>query len=403
MLTATKDRILPTTVTGSWPRPTWFTGNLAGRAFTDAMGDVLYREHFVDAVSAVLADQERAGLDILTNGDYHLDADLAGRSWFLYPTERMTGMSEPALETTNPMWQYPVGTWLNEIVSGWKYPLVVGKVGPRLPLEFAKIWRVAQGRSERPVKFGTVSADLAAAVLNLGTDSYDDDKRELMWEIAEIINGELRELAAAGCKVIQIEEPAIHSQAAYGADSDTLDFLVDLFNRHVEGLDEAGVEVWVHTCWGNPGAQHCFDPEISYANSIDIYLNRLNADVWTIESKDNEHKPLALFEPYKGQLQKKVAVGFISHRTLQVEPAESIAADVRRALEYIDPEHLVLSSDCGFGRQGVPRPIAYYKAAALAQAANIVRRELGADETEVKAADPMLQVDAAESSAALVS
>ncbi len=175
-----------------------------------------------------------------------------------------------------------------------------------------------------PVKFGTISADLASAVLEVGTDVYDDDKKQLMWDIAEIINAELRELAAAGCKVIQVEEPAIHSSAAYGADSDTLDFLVDLFNRHVEGLDD--VEVWVHTCWGNPGAQHCFDPDISYENSIDIYLNRLNADVWTIESKDADHKPLELFEPYKGKLAKKVAVGFISHRTLSIESPEEIAA-----------------------------------------------------------------------------
>jgi 5-methyltetrahydropteroyltriglutamate--homocysteine methyltransferase len=401
MLTATKDLVLPTTVTGSWPRPTWYTHNLQGRPFSDAMTDVAYREQFVDAVSAVLGDQERAGLDILTNGDYHLDADHAGRSWFIYPTERMSGMSDRALEPTNPMWSYPVGTWLNEIVGGWKFPRVVGKVEPRLPLEFDKIWRVAQGRTGRPVKFGTISADLASAVLNLGTDVYDDDKRELQWDIAGIVNAELRQLVASGCQVIQIEEPAIHSQAAYGADADTLDFLVDLFNRHVEGLDDA--EIWVHTCWGNPGAQHCFDPDISYENSIDIYLNRLNADVWTIESKDAGHKPLALFEPYKGKLTKKVAVGFISHRTLQVESAESIAADIRHALEYIDPEHLVLSSDCGFGRQGVPRPIAFYKSVAMVQAANIVRGELGAEQTESRAADPALQIDVPREATAVTS
>src|SRR3954471_15374676 len=401
MLTATKDLILPTTVTGSWPRPTWYTHNLLRRAFSEGMSDVAHREQFVDAVSAVVVDQEAAGLDIVTNGDYHLDADLAGRSWFSYPTERVGGLSDHMLETTNPMWSYPVGTWLNEIVGGWKYPLVTGKVTPSVPLEFAKIWRVAQARAERPVKFGTVSADLAAAVLNLGTDVYDDDKRDLMWDLATLINAELRELAAAGCKVIQIEEPAIHSTAAYTQDKDVLDFLVDLFNHHVEGLDE--VEVWVHTCWGNPGAQHCFDPSISYENSIDIYLNRLNADVWTIESKDANHTPLELFRPYKGRLSKKVAVGFISHRTLSIESPEEIAGDVRRALEYIDAEHLVLSSDCGFGRQGVPRPVAYYKAAALAQGANIVRGELGAEQSEVIAADPSLQIDIPQEAPALVS
>ena len=78
----------------------------------------------------------------------------------------------------------------------------------------------------------------------------------------------------------------------------------------------------------------------------------------------------------------------ISHRRLQVETPEDVAADIRTALEYIDADKLVLSSDCGFGRQGVPRPIAMYKAAALAQGANIVRGELGARADARAAADP---------------
>jgi 5-methyltetrahydropteroyltriglutamate--homocysteine methyltransferase len=76
-----------------------------------------------------------------------------------------------------------------------------------------------------------------------------------------------------------------------------------------------------------------------------------------------------------------------------VETAEEVADDVRLALKYIEPEHLILSSDCGFGRQGVPRPIAMYKASALAQGANIVRGELGVETTYVPAADPSLQID----------
>ena len=63
----------------------------------------------------------------------------------------------------------------------------------------------------------------------------------------------------------------------------------------------------------------------------------------------------------------------------------------------------MLSSDCGFGRQGVPRPIAFYKAAALAQGANIVRRELGAEQTEPRAADPALQIDVPQESAPVTS
>ena len=92
--------------------------------------------------------------------------------------------------------------------------------------------------------------------------------------------------------MIQSEEPAIHSTANF-TDEDILNFYVDLFNHQVEGLDDA--EIWIHTCWGNPGAQHCFDPNISYEPSVDILLNRLKGDVWTIESKDSGHAPLPLF------------------------------------------------------------------------------------------------------------
>ncbi len=392
MLTATKDLMLPTSVTGSWPRPAWYTTNLDGRPFSTGMADVAFREQFVDAVSAVLSDQQWAGLDILTNGDYHLDADLGGRSWHAYMLQRLDGVSEFELEQTDQRWTFPTGTILNEIMRGWRFRSVVGKVGPRIPLEYAKIWRIAQARSERPVKFGAITADAPTSVLVLDTDVYSDDKRELLWDMAAVVNAELRELAAAGCEVIQIEDPDIHTRAAYGADDETLDFLVDLYHRQVEGLDD--VELWIHTCWGNPGAQR--GPEasmISYERSIDIYLNRLKGDVWTIDSKDANHAPLPLFAPYKGKLTKKVAVGFVSHRTVQVESPEEVAADVRYALDFIDPEQLVLSSDCGFGRQGVPRLVALYKAASLAQGANIVRRELGAVEAAVPAADPLRQID----------
>jgi 5-methyltetrahydropteroyltriglutamate--homocysteine methyltransferase len=390
MLTATKDRILPTTVTGSWPRPAWYTGNLQERPYSTALGDVRFREQHLDAVATVISDQELAGLDILTNGDFHLDFDLAGRSWFSYPSERLSGISEYDTERTAG-WDYPVGTWLNEIVGGWKYHAIVDKIGPRVPLEFAKIWRVAQSRTEKPVKFGTISSDLASTVLTIQTDAYDDDKRELMWDLATILNAELRQLVAAGCKVVQIEEPAIHSAAAWGADEDTLSFYVDLFNHTVEGLDDA--ELWVHTCWGNPGAQHCFDPNISYEPSLEIYMERIKCDVWTIESKNNNHQLLPALGPYKGKSDKKIAVGMISHRQLQVETPDEVANDIRLALQYIEPENLVLSSDCGFGRQGVPRPIATYKAAALAQGANAVRQELGADTTYVPLADEARQID----------
>ena len=386
MLTATKDLMLPTTVTGSWPRPRWYTGNLQERPYSTGLGDVDFREQHLDAVSTVISDQEFAGLDILTNGDYHLDTDLAGRSWFAYPSERLSGVSDYDTESTAG-WAYPIGTWLNEIVGGWKYHAIVDKIGPRVPLEFAKIWRVAQSRTEKPVKFGTIASDLASTVLTIQTDVYDDDKRELMWDLATILNAELRQLVAAGCKVVQIEEPAIHSGCPWGADEATsTSTSISSTTPSRASMPRSG-----STCWGNPGAQHCFQPSITYEASLEIFLERINADVWTIESKHNGHS--LRFGPYKGKLNKKIAVGMISHRALQVETVDEVAADIRFALEHIEPEQLVLSSDCGFGRQGVPRPIALYKAAALAQGANIVREELGFATTRVPAADPAAQID----------
>ena len=99
---ATDGLLLPTTVTGSWPRPVWYTQSLHGRLLSDGLHDMAYREHFLDAISVVLSDQERAGLDILTNGDFHLDNDLGGQSWVRYPLERTHGIHGPRVPGNAP-------------------------------------------------------------------------------------------------------------------------------------------------------------------------------------------------------------------------------------------------------------------------------------------------------------
>ena len=73
MLTVTKDLVLPTTITGSYPKPNWYTQNLQTRAFKVAMGDSLFREQYLDAVAGILTEQSMAGLDILTDGDARFD------------------------------------------------------------------------------------------------------------------------------------------------------------------------------------------------------------------------------------------------------------------------------------------------------------------------------------------
>jgi 5-methyltetrahydropteroyltriglutamate--homocysteine methyltransferase len=392
MFTATANLILPSTTTGSFPRPRWFDVSMWGRPLDTCMLDVRFREKFQDAMAVVISDQERAGLDILTHGDLHVDEDMAGRAWHHYPLQRWAGFAGDYLqpeETTAPWLHYPPGTLLNEIYTGWRWPHVVDKVAHR-PLDYAKVWRIAQGKTRKAVKFGTCCSQVMALFLDIHTPKYKD-KREVIWDMAEAMNKELLALRDAGCRCIQIEEPTFHFMAnTYGKDHEQVKFMIDAFNREVQGLDD--VELWIHTCWGNPNMQRVME-DTSYANSIEIYLERCRGDVWTLEMKDRNQKDLELFAPFKNDLKKKIAIGAVSHRVLQADRPEDVAAEIRKALKFIPPERLVVSSDCGFGRQGCNREIAFYKASAIAQGCNIVRRELGLVTTYVPAADAVLQID----------
>lgn len=91
MFTATEGLILPSTTTGSFPRPRWFDISMWGRSLDTCMLDVRFREKFQDAMAVVINDQERAGLDVLTDGDLHVDEDLAGRAWHHYTLQRWAG------------------------------------------------------------------------------------------------------------------------------------------------------------------------------------------------------------------------------------------------------------------------------------------------------------------------
>jgi 5-methyltetrahydropteroyltriglutamate--homocysteine methyltransferase len=121
------------------------------------------------------------------------------------------------------------------------------------------------------------------------------------------------------------------------------------------------------------------------------YLDRLDVDVITVEGASNNGADFAHYGTMISQ-DKKVAVGVVSHRTLQVERPEEVADLIRRALKHIAPERLILTSDCGFGRQAMSRMHAIYKMVSLVRGTNIVRRELGFPEAYVPAADAKLSM-----------
>jgi len=117
------------------------------------------------------------------------------------------------------------------------------------------------------------------------------------------------------------------------------------------------------------------------------FFDRLDIDVITLEAADNGGDEIESFAAGIST-DKKIAIGVVSHRTLQVERPEEVAALIRRALKVMDPARLIVSTDCGFGRQGMSRLHAFYKMVSLVRGTNIVRRELGLPEADILAADP---------------
>jgi 5-methyltetrahydropteroyltriglutamate--homocysteine methyltransferase len=380
VLNATRDRILPTTITGSYPRPQWFTEELRGRGFKDALGDARFREQYLDAVSCLMREQEMAGLDIVTDGDSRFDLTVGGKSWFYYVIERLRGITGHVDRSAAGGWRgLPPGHILREVMEAYQ-PAVVGGPVADHQLQYAALFKTAQRLTPRPVKFGTISAQ--SLVKMLVNRHYASD-RDLVLAVGEVLNAELKEVAAAGCRVIQLEEPQHHIASANGtATEKDLEFFTEAVNREIAGVD---TEVWLHTCWGNPNQQPLHWERPSYERALP-YLLQTNADVLTLECASTNGRDLPLLAKFPTD--KKIAIGVVNHSTAAVEPPEVVASLIRRALEYVPVERLVLASDCGFGREGLSRRIAFYKSVAINLGANIVRRELKLPEVEIAAADP---------------
>ena len=377
--------MLATSITGSLPRPSWYTENLGTKSFLDAMVTSRFREQYVDALSVYLREQEIAGLDIVTDGDCRFDQDVGGQSWTSYPPHHMSGF-----EQTHPKLAragaggiaFPRGHILHDYLEARVMPKIIGLVG-RGEMQYAEIFKAAQRLTFKPVKFGTVTPELVAFAVQ---DEHYKDIPDRIMALSDAFNEELHDLADAGCQVIQMEEPQIHLAAARGIVDKVInpEFFLKVFNNTVKGL-RAKTEVWCHTCWGNPSQQRMFAKVQSYKPALDL-LNQVDADVITFEMKSS--CAMDLEDVGRRITEKKVGIGVIDHHTLQVESPDEVADLVRLALEHIPAERLVLSSDCGMGREGMSRRHAFYKMVSLVQGTNIVRKELGLPLAESIAADP---------------
>ena len=334
MLNATRELPLATTITGSIPRPDWF------------------------------------------------DLDVGGQSWFLYPARRLEGLTGSDYPAA-PGYGAGKGTIIFEAMEARVMPRCTGRIG-RGQLQYAEVWKVAQELTARPVKFGTITPEVLG--LSLANDFYDG-YRDLIVDLSNAIREELTDVARAGARAVQLEEPNVHLahlRRRDGVEELDAEFFVEVFNNTVRGLREL-TEVWCHSCWGNTAQQRLFAHDQSYGEALGA-LDRLDADVLTFECASTGGIDLEAIGATIGK-DKKIAIGVVDHRNLHVENPEQVAALLRRALEHIEPERLVVSSDCGFGREGMTRRIAFYKMVAIVRGTNIVRRELGLAEADCRAAD----------------
>ncbi len=386
MLRATATQLLPTTITGSLPRPSWYTENLGLKSFLQAMVETRFREQYEDALAVYFNEQAMAGLDIVTDGDARFTQDIGGQSWTSYPPFHMAGFD--GVPKMAPIGGggigFPRGHILHDYIEARLMPSIVGPVG-RGNMQYAQMYKAAQRMTDKPLKFGTVTPELVAFAVQ---DFYYKDVRERIWALSNAFNEELHAVADAGCPVIQMEEPQIHLLAARGVVDKVInpEFMLEVFNNTVRGL-RAKTEVWCHTCWGNPSQQRMFAEVQSYKPALKV-LNKVDADVITFESCSSGGMDLPAIG--KEITDMKIAIGVIDHHSLQVESPAMVADHIRLALKHIPLERLVLSSDCGMGREGMARRHALYKMVSLVQGTNIVRKEHGIPVAECIAADPKL-------------
>ncbi|MBM3558398.1 MAG: hypothetical protein FJX53_00555 [Alphaproteobacteria bacterium] len=387
IFTATKDKALLTTTTGALPRPSWYTENLRGAPLSTGFSQRAYREQHFDCLACHVAAQHRAGIDIMVDGDTRLDDDVAGRAWVSYVYERIGGVGAPRVQVqpAAAMRDRGPGDFIWEVIETRQTPRAERAIG-ETSLQLDRAWKAIAPMTDRPVKIGTASAQVLVHMIDSG---FYRDRVEFLGALSEAFNREYHALADAGAPIVQVEEPGIHQNIHVENPAITPAQYVAAFNREVKGL-RAKTEVWCHTCWGSPGAQKMYAADVSYEKALP-WLDQLDCDVLTFEVATNGGRDIPLIGKAIGK-DKKIAIGVISHRTLQVERPEEVAALIRLCLKTIEPERLILTSDCGFGRQSMSRMHAFYKMVALVRGTNIVRRELGLDEAPIPATEPNLSM-----------
>lgn len=360
--------LLPTTMVGSYPRPSWFHQQLEGRDVLEAFKVIHHAEAFEDAVRVVLRDQEQAGLDVLTDGQMWFDDYGMGIGSFLwYWFERIGGFAREKLPHPARARAKGRDVWALDEAGG------VGLDGPvtRGPVRLAFLYRLAQRHTTRPIKACVGAGPVQLSTLVHYRGGPIKDRYELSHALAGIFAAEIRDLIDAGCQHIQLEDLGAWMPTLAADKAREYAWVKAVVNETLAAVP-AGVRRSWHFCFGNVwGNKMQGMTAAGYSTVLPHYLD-VDVDEYVLDFACREMADAAfLADLPRG---KSVAVGVIDVRTLEIEPPEQVAERIRKVLVHVPAERVTLTTDCGMKQ--LPRYCAIEKLKSLVAGAAIVRREL---------------------------
>jgi 5-methyltetrahydropteroyltriglutamate--homocysteine methyltransferase len=340
------NQMLPTTVVGSYPQPDWLLDrdNLKGRLPPRVRAREIWRvaeplleQAQDDATLIAIRDQERAGIDIISDGEMRRES---------YSNRFATALS--GVDIDNP------GSALDRTGHPNPVPRVAGPIKRLRPVEVRDV-EFLKRNTTRPIKI-TMPGPFTMA--QQAQNDFYKNEEELILAYAAAVNEEAKDLKAAGADVIQLDEPYLQARPEkaklYG---------VKAINRALEGVPG---ETAVHLCFGYAHVVHArpsgysFLPELAatIAGQISIETAQSNLDLEVLKNLGG----------------KRIILGVIDLNDPAPETPEVVAARIRRAFKYVPPEHIIPAPDCGM--KYITRATAFAKLKALAEGAAIVRREV---------------------------
>ena len=333
--------LIPTTTVGSMAPPGWLVAatQAIGRG---EFGSTDIEELLTDAVDVAVLDQQRAGVDVLVDGEMRRQDFNLGFYGYFRSLEPL-----PAGRKLGPEGHDQRGKWL--VTEPLSAPDGLGVVA-----EFGYLLSVA----DRPAKACVPGPFTLSGRLDGG--SVYKDRLEAAWALVPIVNAECKALVAAGADFIQIDEP---SAAVY---PERFGEYVKLFNAAVDGVR---AKISVHLCFGNfrgrPVARRSYRP--LFPRMFDF-----KADQFILEFANREMDEVEVLREFPND--RELAAGLVDVKNYWCETPEVVAERLRTVLTYVAPDKLWVLPDCGFSQTA--RWAAQRKLRAMVEGVAIVRREL---------------------------